>query len=326
MKKALLLIAILVLGLLALGWTPNISHEELKDRYATPPSSFLTLENGAVAHYRDRGPKTAPVLILLHGSAASLFTWEPWVRHLPKDLRVISVDFPGHGLTGSTPQNEYWIKGLTDFLEEFVEALGLENIALAGNSMGGGIAANYALRRPDNVSALILIDADGLPEDLYEDIRSPTGFSIAHTPGLRWLATRITPRFLVRQALDDVSENPDIITEEAIDLYWHLLRHPGNREAMIDRFKAARHRPMNHVFEDIEAPTLIIWGDKDRLIPLANGEAMARRIPNAELLVYENTGHLPQEERPQQSVKDTVSFLTKHGFYANVEPAINSGE
>lgn len=326
MKKALLLLALFLAIGLGVGWTPNISHEELKQRYATPPSDFLTLDSGAVAHYRDYGPKDAPALVLLHGSAASLYTWDAWLLHLPKDLRVLSVDFPGHGLTGATPQKEYWIKGLTDFLEEFIDKLGLENIALAGNSMGGGIATSYVLRRPENVAALILIDADGLPEDLYEDIDSPTGFSIAHTPGLRWLATRITPRFLVRDALDNVSENPDILTEDAIDRYWHLLRHPGNREAMIDRFKAAKAQPMNHVFEAVQAPTLVLWGRRDRLIPLANGEAMAQRIPRSELIIYEDVGHLPQEEIPQRSATDTISFLTSHGFYATVDPAISSGE
>ncbi|MGD8327053.1 MAG: alpha/beta hydrolase [Sphingomonadales bacterium] len=312
LKRIGLIVFLLIIGGLALGWTPNISHNELKARYATPPSAFLELPGGAVAHYRDRGPKDAPALILLHGSAASLYTWEAWAKELPNDLRVISVDFPGHGLTGATPQNEYWIKGLTDFLEEFIDTLGLEKVALAGNSMGGGISTSYALRRPEKVAALILIDADGLPEDLYEDIEGPVGFSIAHMPGLRWLATKITPRFLVKQGLADVSENPDVVTEEAVDLYWNLLRHPGNREAMIARFKAAETTPMNHEFEAIKAPTLVMWGTLDRLIPPANGEAMARRIPNAELIMYEGVGHLPQEEIPAKSAKDALTFLEKH--------------
>ena len=314
-KWLLLTLLGLILGLGALFWTPDISHQELVERYAQPPSQFLDLPSGTRAHYRDVGPRHDRAMILLHGSAASLFTWEKWIAALPKDIRIISVDFPGHGLTGPTPQGAYWIDGLTDFLNEFSDTLGLKQVILVGNSMGGGISSNYAINYPDLVAGLILIDADGLPEDLYKDIEGPVGFSIAHTPGLRWLATKITPRSLVKQGLADVSEKSGVVTEDAVDLYWHLLRHPGNRTAMIKRFKAAKAHPMNHEFEKIRAPTLVIWGEKDRLIPLANGQAMARRIPNAELLVYEGVGHLPQEEIAAESVQDSLNFLKEQGAY-----------
>lgn len=309
MKWGIWAVVAALVALLFLAWTPDISHDELAARYATSPSKFITLPSGTRAHYRERGPQDGPAIILLHGSAASLFTWEKWVPYFPQDARVISLDFPGHGLTGERPGGDYWIDGLTAFLKEFIDALDIDKVALVGNSMGGGISANFAIQFPQKVTGLVLIDADGLPEDAFEEIDGPVGFSIAHTPGVRWIATKVTPRFLVKQGLDNVSEKPGVVTEKAVDLYWDLLRHPGNRVAMIKRFKAAEERPMNHAFERITTPTLLLWGEKDRLIPLANGEAMAERIDGAKLIVYEGVGHLPQEEIPERSAIDTFTFL-----------------
>lgn len=124
----------------------DISLETLTERYGQAPSQFVTLPSGLVAHYRDQGNAQGPVLLLLHGSNASLYTWEPWAHsELAATYRIISVDLIGHGLSSLSPGHDYSQAAWEGFVEEFVASQGLTRFTLAGNSMGGGIAWRYAL-------------------------------------------------------------------------------------------------------------------------------------------------------------------------------------
>src|SRR5579862_7618402 len=106
MRKALVFLFVIIVVLGALCWflfTPDIPRAVLVAKYARPPSEFMTLADGARIHFRDRGPKSAPAIVLVHGANASLFTWEPWAIRLSDAFRVVSIDLPGHGLTGEVP-------------------------------------------------------------------------------------------------------------------------------------------------------------------------------------------------------------------------------
>jgi len=149
--------------LVALGVSPDRLAAEVEARYATPPSQFVTVD-GLRVHYRDRG--AGPAIVLLHGSHSSLFTWEGWAAALSPEHRVISLDLPGHGLTGPDPQGRYSIAEMADFLDRFLAAIKVERFSLAGNSMGGGVAWHYALAHPDRVDRLILVDAYAYPQPL----------------------------------------------------------------------------------------------------------------------------------------------------------------
>ncbi|MBV9693950.1 MAG: alpha/beta fold hydrolase, partial [Alphaproteobacteria bacterium] len=143
------LIGIVILAALAAGAffyysTPDIARAALETKYASPVSHYVALRDGARAHYRERGPAGAPSLVLLHGSNASLLTWEPWSKRLSDSFHVVSVDLPGHGLTGAVPNGDYSQDGMAKFVGEFADKLGLKTFALAGNSMGGGVAARFA--------------------------------------------------------------------------------------------------------------------------------------------------------------------------------------
>ena len=140
----LLALVVLVVGAFFALSAPDIPRSVLEAKYATPPSRFITLPDGARAHYRIRGADSAPTLLLLHGSNATLFTWEPWSKTLSDHFRVVSVDLPGHGLTGPVPDHDYSAAGMAKFVGEFADALGIKSFALAGNSMGGGVAAYFA--------------------------------------------------------------------------------------------------------------------------------------------------------------------------------------
>ena len=286
---------------------PDIPRAVLESKYAAASSEFLTLPDGVRAHVRDEGPRSGPVLVLLHGSNASLYTWRPWVQRLSPTFRVVTMDLPGHGLTGAVPSGDYSAQGMVEFVKAVTDKLNLPKFALGGNSMGGGIAAQFAETYPDRVTQLILVDAGGLPTRQGDKI--PLAFRLARIPVLNQILLYVTPRSLVVEGLNDAIVHKAIITDAMIDQYWDFARMAGSRAATRDRFAL----PQDHFVADhisaIRAPTLILWGEEDHLVPVASGHAYAKDIPGARLIVYPATGHVPQEEVPDQSAGDVKAFL-----------------
>lgn len=311
-KGVLLFVALLLAGSLALGYAPDTDPAEMRARYASPASQFLEISPGLTVHVRDEGARDAPVLVLVHGSNASLHTWEPWVARLSKSYRIISLDLPGHGLTGPHPRHDYSAEAVVDTLDRVVSRLGVARFALAGNSMGGWVSWNYALRHPEKLTALILIDASGAPEGRPTAI--PIGFRIAQSPMMRPLLKTVTPRLIIARSLQQSVSNQAIVTDAAIDRYWNLLRYPGNREATGIRQSAyPRRTPATAAqMAQLSMPVLILWGAEDKLIPLASAQWFARHISNADLIVYPGIGHLPMEEAADRSAADAAAFLSVH--------------
>ena len=315
MRRFLIALAVIavLLGIAAYALSAaDIPRATLEAKYATPPSQFAVLSDGARVHYRIRGAATAPVLVLLHGSNASLFTWEPWSTMLSDRFRVISLDLPGHGLTGAVPNRDYSEQGMAETVNEFADALHLGRFALAGNSMGGGVAARYAETYPSRVAKLILVDAGGMPTKMGD--RIPLAFRLARMSWTRPILLHVTPRALVVEGLNDAIVRKSIITDKMIDEYWDFARMSGTREATADRF--ALSGDWNYVHDhiaQIKAPTLILWGEQDHLIPVASAHAYNKAIPNSKLIVYPSTGHIPMEEVASQSAADVRSFLGAPG-------------
>jgi pimeloyl-ACP methyl ester carboxylesterase len=287
--------------------TPDIPRAALIAKYGAPPSQFLTLPDGVRVNYRDQGPRNAPALLLIHGSNASLLTWVPWADRLDHTFRVVSLDLPGHGLTGAVPSGDYYEQAMVDVVGEVAQRLGLRAFAIAGNSMGGAIAARFTEEHPDRVTRLILVDAGGMPT--RQGDRIPLAFRLARIPALNRILLYITPRQLVVEGLNDAIARKAILTDAMIDQYWDFARMEGTREATKDRFAlppssfVADHAP------SIRVPTLILWGAQDHLVPVEAAHAYARAIPGARLIIYPATGHLPQEELPDQSAADARAFL-----------------
>jgi len=294
-----------------LARTPDLPRDYLESKYGRPPSKMLDLPSGAHVHYRDRGPPLAPVLLLLHGSNSSLHTWEPWAHFLSTSLRVVTVDLPGHGLTGPVPGDDYSPDGMAKFVEEFRKKLGLEHFFLGGNSMGGNVAFRYTLAHPDVVDKLVLVDAGGvnhlLPPEKQPEV--PIGFRIIRTPGLNLIASFTTTRSFVEKTTRAVFVDQSLVTDDMIDRYYELLRYPGNRRAT--RLRAAA--PVDTTAADrlgqIRAPTLIMWGERDKLIPVEGAEIFHSRIPKSRVIVYPDVGHVPMEEIAARSAADALIFL-----------------
>jgi pimeloyl-ACP methyl ester carboxylesterase len=313
MRKFLIGIVILIAALAAAFWyfsTPDIPRATLEAKYATPPSQFIMLPDGARAHVRDRGPKDAPVLVLLHGSNASLFTWEPWSKSLSDHYRVVSLDLPGHGLTGAVPNHDYSGEGMVKFVVEVADKLGLQTFALGGNSMGGGVAARFAEEHPDRLTALILVDAAGMPVKMGDKI--PLAFQIARMPVVNQLVLHITPRNLAKEGLEKAIVHKEVITDAMIDSYWEFARMDGTRQATLDRFATPWDTYVRDHIKAITMPTLILWGEQDGLIPVEAAHKFHDAIPNSELVIYPKTGHIPMEEVAAQSAGDVRHFLDAH--------------
>ncbi len=311
-RGLLALIAILLIAFLVFR-TPDTDPGAMRAKYGGPPSQFVAISDGVTVHLRDEGPRDAPAIMLLHGSNADLHTWEPWVAALKDRYRVIRFDQVGHGLTGPDPAHDYSRVNYADDIRQVADALGLERFVLAGNSMGGKHALAFAVAYPERVSALVLVDASGgLMLDLGEDDDDGggnIGFAIAQTPGINRIVEQITPRSLIAQSLEQSVSVQSVANEAAIDRYWELLRYPGNRRATMKRF-GVPYDPLSEAeIAGITAPTLILWGEEDQLIPVEAGEWLARTMPNAALKVYPAIGHLPHEEAPQATLADLSAWL-----------------
>jgi pimeloyl-ACP methyl ester carboxylesterase len=298
-----------LIALFAIGYTPDTDPAAMRARYASPASQFIAIGGGLTMHVRDEGKRDGPVLVLLHGSNASLHTWEPWVARLGSKYRIISMDQIGHGLTGPNPTRQYDGAAFVGTLDALLSKLGVTKFALVGNSMGGWVAWEYALAHPDKLTQLVLIDAAGPPDDPNKSLS--IGFMLQQTPVMSQLSRFITPRSMVRSSYRRVVADPRVVTEPKIDRVWQLIRYPGNRQATLDII-AARSTQLQHVdrLGSIRIPTLILWGAKDTNIPASGADWFAARIPGSRKIVYPGIGHLPMEETPDRSAADVDAFLS----------------
>lgn len=301
------LAAILVVAFLLLR-TPDTDPAAMRAKYGVAPSQFVALGDGLTVHLRDEGPRDSPAIVLLHGSNADLHTWEPWAKDLSRDYRVVRFDQIGHGLTGANPGGDHSPAAYVEGVRRVADKLGIERFVLAGNSMGGAIAARFALAHPERLEGLVLIDAGGAPK--RGNARGNIGFKLAATPGVAQLMQSITPRTLVERSLRQSVANQAIVTDAAVDRYWELLRYPGNRAATMERFSTPRETFDPQALGAIRMPTLILWGERDALISVDGARWFARAIPGSQLITYPGIGHLPMEEAPAQTVADLRSWLT----------------
>jgi pimeloyl-ACP methyl ester carboxylesterase len=311
------ILAIILVGigvLLLFFSTPEVPAATLLAKYGQSPSQFLKLPSGTVAHYRDYRPaavnKDAPVLVLLHGSNASLHTWEPWAQRLQSTIRVVSVDLPGHGLTGATVEGDYSIEGMVAFVDAFTRTLGIDRpFALAGNSMGGHVAWRFALAHPDRISKLVLVDAAGVIVPGV-DMTPPMAFRLARSQLAQPILRHFAPRSLFAGSLETAFYNKSLVTPEMIDRYWELNRRPGTPAATFARFRLPGYSPaMMDRLHEITVPTLVLWGQEDALIPVSFSGVYAEKMPHARVIIYEHCGHIPMEEVADRSAADVRAFI-----------------
>ncbi|HEY0953336.1 MAG TPA: alpha/beta hydrolase [Roseateles sp.] len=305
---ALKLVGIFLM-LAALGFAvakaPDRSLESLLPRWAPPPSDFVELD-GLQVHYRDQGPSGDPLpLVLIHGTSASLHTWEGWAAELARTRRVISFDLPGFGLTGPSADGDYRGPRYVAFVRQLLSRLGVGRAIVAGNSLGGEIAWQLALADPDRVAGLVLVDASGfdfVPESV------PLGFRLARIPVLREPMRWVLPRRAIEDSVLNVYGDPARVTAALVDRYYELTLREGNRVALMQRMDQMAPGPVERLPE-IKVPTLILWGAKDRLIPPVWGDSFHTAIPGSRLVKFPALGHVPQEEDPAATLAALRDWL-----------------
>jgi pimeloyl-ACP methyl ester carboxylesterase len=301
----LLFAAGVLAGVALWAYSPSLPAETLVARYANDRSKFIDV-GGVRAHVRDQGNPDGIPLVLIHGSNGSLHEWQGWARELGAQARLISVDLPGHGLTGTWARDEYTVEAYADFIEVLVDTLNLDRFVLVGHSLGGAVAWTFAVTRPDRVSQLILVDSAGYPRDGGE---TPWPTRLARLPVVGDIGIYFKPESVVRRSLADGYADPAMVTAERVRRTAALRRFPGNREATLQR--ARTQEPLDPTpLKRLAVPTLILWGAKDRWVPPADAFRFQSDIKGAKLEIFETLGHFPMEEDPKATAAAVAAFLT----------------
>lgn len=314
LRRVIVVLLVLAAGVSAL-WLllhrQNISYRTLDERYAADSSHYLTLSNDLVVHFTDEGSEDAPVIVLVHGFASSLQTWRDWRAGLIRDFRVISVDLPSHGLTRKGDAEVLTTNGLAAFLGEFITELELENVTLVGSSMGGHAGWVYALDHPEHLSALVLIGAAGMPPTDAEKDDRPFVYGLVSNVWAKPLLASMNPKPLIRDGLNGAYFDPAFVTDALVQQYSDLALAPGHRTGLLTLAARSRvdAREQAEQLKALDLPVLILHGADDRIIPAAHGERLNDLISNARLIIYPETGHLPHEERADQTLSDLKQFL-----------------
>jgi len=307
LKILLIFTILIIIGVALFFGHRDIALNELKSKYTNKESSFISV-GGMNVHFRDEGNQTDSIpIVLIHGTAASLHTFDAWTNSLKSSNRVIRMDLPAFGLTGPFPDQNYSITHYTSFLKDFLTALKIKRCVLAGNSLGGEIAWSFTLEQPNMVEKLILIDAAGYPKNSKS---VPIAFKLGETPIINKLLTYITPRFMVRSSVENVYFDSSKVTDSLVERYFQLTLREGNRQAFIDRLRISSTTNYTNI-KYIKQPTLILWGANDLLIPVENAYKFHKYLPNNTLAILDNTGHTPMEESPLESLEFVTDFLKK---------------
>ncbi len=300
------LLATVVLLFLLFNYKSDLPVEKLIEKHGLADSEFMEMD-GMQVHYRQTGE--GPPLLLIHGFGGNLWHWKDWTSELDQTHKVVSLDLPGFGLTGPHPAGDYSTKMYIDFIDRFMTKLSIDTFHLGGNSMGGGFAWQYAVQYPEKIRKLILVNSSGYPRD-GQSGKMLLGFRLLQMPVINQLVTKITPRSILKKTVEDVYADPTHATPQEVDFYSDMLRRSGNRRALVQRMAVAKE-DLSPEIKKVKAPTLIVWGDRDRLIPFENAYQFERDIPSAKAIVYENVGHVPQMEIPERSVRDVIHFLSE---------------
>lgn len=301
----------------------DLSREELS-QYIAAESKFITLKkSGANVHYRDEGDKSGPTIVLFHGGTASLTDWAPWTTVLKNSFRVISLDFPGHGLTGRIPGDEYTREKMVEVASELLEELKVKKFILAGHSMGGGIAICYTLENQDKVESLILIGSEGVTLGKgYQNVPGYSGQDEKVDTSLSFFEKMMTYYYNPKSTEEYIKimfVNKDLVTPEYLREANEISLHTGNRYAsalMFKQYFSSMKDPNDLEFKlkEIKLPVLLQFGKKDALVVPEIAERFHERLPDSKLIFYQNAGHMPVHEATEKTIDDLLKFLKRRNI------------
>ena len=309
--KVTLIICVSILGLFLVSlffgarYPMDKSAEEIEEKYLEDNSSFISID-GVNIHYTDEG--TGPVILLLHANYANLIDWKPWVETLSPNYRIIRMDIPGHGLTEADPLNDYSMPRTVFLIERLISSLGIKQLSVVGASLGGTIGIHFTRNNPEIVDHLILLSPGALNPRVRgsnEPAKLPKAFN---------LMTQITPRLLVKGLLTGGFGDPSNISEELITRWHDLLLREGQRDAQMARMRQYVSGDIDQVIKQVKAPVLIMWGKKNKVVPVELAYEMKNLLVNShsiEIIIYESGGHQLVQELGQETAVDALEYLVQ---------------
>ena len=298
-------IVVVVPALLLLAfwlWTPDKPRSELQARYLAAPGDLVPVGPWRL-HVRDSGPKGAPAVLMLHGFGGSLHSWEVWAQALSTSHRVIRFDLPGHGLSEPDPAGDYTDARSFQLTLALMDQLGVARASIVGHSIGGRIAWTFAARHPGRTDRLVLVAPDGFASPGFAYGRA------TEVPAVLGLMRHVLPKAVLRMNLEPAYANPQSLTDELTTRYHDLMLAPGARDAMFKRLQQTVLTDPRPLLGAINAPTLLVWGEADAMIPVANAQDYLSALKNSRLVTFPAVGHLPQEEAAQASLGAVRDFL-----------------
>lgn len=299
-----LLLCLCNFGMISCG----VFVQELPNGKVPSPHSYdhFVEIKGINYHYTEYPGPGLPIL-LLHGFASSTYTWEKVAPLLQKKgYHVWALDMKGFGWSDKPRESIYAPRQLMEEVNEWMDAVGLEKVVFVGNSLGGAIAWNMALEHPDKVNKLVLIDAAGFMHEMPFPVR------LAGLPGAATIAELFFGRWTIRNILEEVYYNPSRITEIQVDAYYDRMRTENALYAVtalgqsLDEIAAEEY---SRRIPEVQLKTLIIWGREDSWIPVEDAWKFEKALPNATLKIIPGCGHIPQEERPEETAQLILEFL-----------------
>jgi pimeloyl-ACP methyl ester carboxylesterase len=301
-------LAMLALGLCWLWWSNrDIPVEVLEQRYGGANLQSAVIE-GVPVRYKVEG--SGPPLVLLHSHFYTMRQWQAWVDELADQFTLIRYDLTSHGLTGPDPTGDYSRQRGTDLLDGLLQHLGIEKAAIAGSSTGGALAWYYAARFPQKVSALVLINAPGMPRITNKYMEKPL-------PEWFGQVLYLLPESLFRPFLEAPVADKAVISDELVKEFHQMYRREGNRMAEFKRLKAWERGDISPMLEKITAPVLILWGEDNPQLPVEHAQQYATALVNAQRIkihIYPGVGHVIPLEIPTRSARDTAAFLQGIGY------------
>ncbi len=310
MKRFLkLLLAILVIGMLALVvfWfarPADVSFDAVRGGVPNSDNSHFADIDGVRIHYQEKG--TGTPLVLIHGYTSSTYSWKDVFEPLAKTFHVIALDLKGFGFSGK-PDGDYTRRAQAMLVTHLLEHLKIEKAWLCGNSMGGEVALNVALANPERVAGLILVDSAGV-EVPGSGSLAPR-YLLVPVIGRLLIALSLTSDKLVREGLEKSFYDRTKVTPDRLANYYRPLKTRGGQLAALRARTQWGMFPVEAELARIVVPTLIVWGAQDQLIPLAAGHKLSSLIKDSKLVVFDNCGHLPQEEMPARTIAEITQFV-----------------
>lgn len=276
------------------------TEEYVREWCSNYQSKFITV-GGVELHYRDEGQ--GPVLLLLHGFGGSLHNWNEWVEQLKGSYRIVRIDLPGFGLS-SPLRRKVHMDWFVDIVKEFVDALGLKFFTLIGNSLGGWAAWEYTARYPESVDKLVLLAAAGF----FQDTGKPSGIELMGKEQFRKLLRSGAPKLLVRALAKASFGDKDKLPEDLVQRTYLMVNRSGMLASMIYVASSDARSNLDRLAK-IQQRVLILWGGRDRVIPVGHADFFYSDLINSELILYPTVGHVPMMEIPERSLQDLLNFL-----------------